>query len=50
MDLGLLQEQIGVSKNTIYNWEKGRAQPAKQHYPRITEFLGQAVARLITKI
>ena len=44
LDLGLFQKKvakiIGVTTDTITNWEKNRNQPMYWHYPRITEFLG----------
>ncbi|MEW6324773.1 MAG: helix-turn-helix transcriptional regulator [Nitrospirota bacterium] len=43
LDLGLYQaqvaERIGVTKSTVYNWERGR-EPARQHQAKIIEFLG----------
>jgi len=44
LDLGLLQkdvaEIIGVITDTITNWEKGRNQPMRSHYLKITKVLG----------
>ena len=44
LDLGLLQkdvaEIIGVTTDTITNWEKGRNQPMIWHYLKIKKFLG----------
>jgi transcriptional regulator with XRE-family HTH domain len=43
LDLGLAQidlaAQIGVSENTVLNWEHG-TEPALIHIPKIIEFLG----------
>ena len=43
LDLGLLQievvAQIGVSENTIWNWEHG-TEPALIHIPAVLDFLG----------
>ena len=43
LDLGLLQkdvaEIIGVTTDTITNWEKGRNRPMHWHYLRINKFL-----------
>ncbi|QEM66770.1 helix-turn-helix domain-containing protein [Geobacter sp. FeAm09] len=43
MDLGLLQREvaatIGVSENTIWNWEHG-IEPEQQYSPKIINFLG----------
>jgi transcriptional regulator with XRE-family HTH domain len=32
--------QIGVNKDTIYNWETNRTAPEVQFIPRIIDFLG----------
>jgi transcriptional regulator with XRE-family HTH domain len=44
LDLGLLQrevaEKIGVTKATIYHWERQRTQPEIRFIARIIEFLG----------
>jgi transcriptional regulator with XRE-family HTH domain len=44
MDLGLRQKdaarQLGVSADTIRNWEVGRARPALRQWPKLIEFLG----------
>jgi len=44
LDLGLLQKDvagiIGVTTDTITNWEKGRNQPMHWHYLKINKFLG----------
>jgi len=44
LDLGLHQKDvagiIGVTTDTITNWEKGRNQPMHWHYPKINNFLG----------
>ena len=44
LDLGLLQkdvaEIIGVTTDTIANWEKNRHHPMRCHYMRINTFLG----------
>ena len=44
MDLGLLQREaaneIGVSKETIRNWERDWKAPAKRYGPAIQTFLG----------
>jgi DNA-binding XRE family transcriptional regulator len=33
-------EAVGVSRNTVYLWEKGRARPALPKINRICEILG----------
>ena len=42
--LGLLQKEvagiIGVTTDTITNWEKGRNRPMLSHYLKICKFLG----------
>jgi len=44
LDLGLLQKDvagiIGVTTDTITNWEKGRNQPMHRRYLKINKFLG----------
>jgi len=44
LDLGLLQKDvagiIGVTTDTITNWEIGRNQPMRWHYLKIKTFLG----------
>jgi transcriptional regulator with XRE-family HTH domain len=44
LDLGLLQRdvaaQIGVNKDTIYNWEMNRTEPEVRFIPKIINFLG----------
>ncbi|HKZ19445.1 MAG TPA: helix-turn-helix transcriptional regulator [Acidimicrobiia bacterium] len=44
LDLGLLQkdvaQQLGVSKDTVRNWEANRTQPGRLFLLRIAEFLG----------
>ena len=44
LDLGLRQKdvakQLGVNKDTIRNWEVGRAAPALWRWPAIIRFLG----------
>jgi transcriptional regulator with XRE-family HTH domain len=44
LDLGLVQREaareIGVSKATLYNWEKGRNEPEIRFYSGIIRFLG----------
>jgi len=44
LDLGLRQrdvaEQVGVNKDTVRNWEIGRAAPALRQWPRIIRLLG----------
>ena len=44
MDLGLLQKdvarQIGVSEESIYNWETNRNEPEVRLIPHIIDFLG----------
>ncbi|MFQ5690741.1 MAG: helix-turn-helix domain-containing protein, partial [Gemmatimonadota bacterium] len=44
LDLGWLQREVasllGVSKDTIRNWERNRTTPALRYVPRILEFLG----------
>ena len=44
LDLGLIQKNvagiIGVTTDTITNWEKNRNEPMYRHNPRIIEFLG----------
>jgi transcriptional regulator with XRE-family HTH domain len=44
MDLGLPQKDVarrlGVSTDTIRNWELGRARPAPWQWPKLGEFLG----------
>jgi transcriptional regulator with XRE-family HTH domain len=44
LDLGLLQgdvaRQIGVNKDTIYNWETNRTEPEVRLIPHIIDFLG----------
>lgn len=44
--MGLLQRdvarQIGVNKDTIYNWETNRTGPEVRLIPRIIDFLGYA--------
>jgi len=46
LDRGLLQRevaaQIGVNKDTIYNWETNRTTPEAQFIPKIINFLGFA--------
>src|SRR5207237_511684 len=41
---GLLQRDLavahGVTTETIYNWENGRAEPEVRYLPRIIDFLG----------
>ena len=47
LDLGLLQEevasQIGVTEQTITNWELSRSTPEVRFLPQIIEFLGYAL-------
>ena len=44
LDLKLLQKEVaqrlGVSKDTICNWENNRTSPALRFMPRIMDFLG----------
>ncbi len=44
MDKGLLQrelaEQIGVTKDTVRNWEIGRTEPIGGSVEKIKEFIG----------
>lgn len=44
LDLGLYQQdvakRIGVSTDTVTNWEKNRATPTPRTWPDIIEFLG----------
>lgn len=44
LNLGLLQRQVaeilGVSESTVWNWETGRAKPARRYMPKILEFVG----------
>ena len=44
LDLGLLQrevaEKLGVTKDSIHNWETNRKSPQLRFVPRIIEFLG----------
>ena len=44
MDKGLLQkelaEQIGVTKDTVRNWEIGRTEPIRESVEKIKEFIG----------
>jgi transcriptional regulator with XRE-family HTH domain len=46
LDLGLLQRdvaaQIGVNKDTIYNWETNRNEPEVRLIPHMINFLGYA--------
>ena len=35
-----MAKQIGVNKDTIYNWETNRTAPEVQFIPRIISFLG----------
>ena len=50
LDLGLLQKDvagiIGVSTDTITNWEKGRNQPMHWYYLKIQNFLGYSPTEL----
>ena len=43
LDLGLLQKEVaqrvGVDRDSVTNWEKGRTSPRLQLMPRIIEFL-----------
>jgi DNA-binding XRE family transcriptional regulator len=43
-EMNMFQKQlanlIGVSEDTITNWENNRAQPHIRNYPKIIEFLG----------
>jgi len=52
IDLGLFQKEvtktIGVTTDTITNWEKNRNQPMYRHYPRIIEFLGYCPLELLS--
>jgi DNA-binding XRE family transcriptional regulator len=52
MNLGLLQReaavQIGVTKGTVMNWERNRAEPETRHVPSIIEFLGYCQYRPVT--
>ena len=54
LDLGLLQKDvagiIGVTTDTITNWEKGRNQPMYWHYPKITVFLGYCPMERLSSI
>jgi transcriptional regulator with XRE-family HTH domain len=44
LDLGLFQKdvarQIGVTEESVYNWETNRTEPEVRLIPRIIEFLG----------
>ncbi len=44
LDLGLLQKEVaqelGVTKDTVRNWEAGRTRPARLFLCRIVGFLG----------
>ncbi|MCD6422001.1 helix-turn-helix transcriptional regulator [bacterium] len=44
LDLGLLQKDVakilGVSKDTVCNWENNRTSPSLRSIPKIIEFLG----------
>ena len=44
LDLGLLQKDvariIGVTTDSVTNWEKNRSSPSPRFIPRITRFLG----------
>jgi transcriptional regulator with XRE-family HTH domain len=35
-----LAEQLGVSRQTIYNWFSGRNEPALRYIPQINKILG----------
>jgi len=43
MDLGLVQKDVarfvGVSIDSILNWEKGRTKPSRENLRKIKEFL-----------
>ncbi|MBI2401928.1 MAG: helix-turn-helix transcriptional regulator [Gemmatimonadetes bacterium] len=44
LDSGLLQREVagilGVTVDTVRNWEVGRNRPSQRQWPRIIEFLG----------
>ncbi|HKZ19449.1 MAG TPA: helix-turn-helix transcriptional regulator [Acidimicrobiia bacterium] len=44
LDLGLLQKDVaarlGVTKDTVRNWERNRTEPVARLVPRIVRFLG----------
>lgn len=44
MEAGLYQRQIasrlGVTPDTVLNWEKGWTKPPARHWPKILDFLG----------
>jgi len=50
LDLGLMQKEVarrlGVSKDTVRNWERSRTEPAPLFVSRIVEFLGYAPREL----
>jgi len=54
LDLGLLQREvagiIGVTTDTITNWEKGRNQPLHGHFLKINKFLGYSPYELLKSV
>jgi len=43
VDLG---EVLGVTRQTVYNWETGQAWPSAEMLPRIAEALGCSIGEL----
>lgn len=46
MTLEQVAHRLGVSKPTVWAWEKGKARPLEDRYPAIAETLGLAVEDL----
>jgi transcriptional regulator with XRE-family HTH domain len=44
LDLGLIQretaQEIGVTEQTLYHWERGKTEPPARFWPGIIRFLG----------
>lgn len=46
LTLAQVAEQLGVSKPTVWAWEKGKARPVDERFPAIAEALGLAPEEL----
>ena len=40
ISISKLSSEVGVSRQTLYNWFLGKHEPGPQHIPRIKEILG----------